>query len=110
MNSLIKTIMKVFLVLSVVLCVTGIAMAYTYDSEIDPAVFVGWEVIGSMQTSSYGGFVMLKNPAPDAKIKEARLEVLKCNIISYEYSIDGKVYKYQLNTETWNYDLVVPEE
>jgi hypothetical protein len=110
MKSLIKTIMKVFLALFIVLCVGGIAMAYTFDSEIDPKVFVGWEVTGSVQTSDYGGFIMLKNPDPNAKIKEAVIEILKCNVISYEYSIDGKVYKYKFNSETYNYDLVVPEE
>ena len=110
MKSLTKTIVKVFLALSIVLCIGGIAMAYTFDSEIDPKVFVEWEVIGSMQTSPYGGFVTLKNPNPDAKIKEAFIEVFNGSIVSYEYSIDGKIYKYQFNMETKNYDLVVPEK
>lgn len=110
MRSLIKNIIKVFLVLSIVLSISGIAMAYTFDSEIDPKVFAGWEVIGSIQTSQFGGFITLKNPSPDAKIKEAVLEICNGGILSYEYAIEGKIYKYKFNMETHNYDLVVPEE
>jgi len=109
MKSLTKTIIKVFLVLSVVLCVSGIAMAYTFDSEIDPKVFIEWEVIGKVQTSSYGGLITLKNPNPDAKIKEAVIEVFNNSIMSYEYAIEGKIYKYQFNMETSNYDMVTEE-
>jgi len=109
MKSLIKTIMKAFLVLSIVLCVSGIAMAYTYDSEVDPKVFVNWEIIGSIQTSSYGGFVILRNPDTDAKIKEVVIEVFRNTVMSYEYAIGKKVYKYKLNMETNNYDIVTEE-
>lgn len=110
MKSLTKTIMKIFLVLSIVLCIGGIAMAYTFDSELDPKVFVGWEVIGSVQTSPHGGFITLKNPDPNDKIKEAVIEVFNSGIVSYEYAIEGKIYKYRFNMDTRNYDLVVPEE
>jgi len=110
MKSLTKSIIKVFLALSIVFCIGGIAMAYTFDSEVDPKTFVEWEVIGTTQTSQYGGFVVLKNPDIDAKIKEVVIEVFNNTVMSYEYAIEGKVYKYELNMETDNYDLVVPEE
>jgi len=109
MKSLTKTIIKVFLALSIVFCISGIAMAYTFDSEVDPKTFVEWEVIGMTQTSQYGGFVVLKNPDIDAKIKEVVIEVFNNTVMSYEYAIEGKVYKYELNMETDNYDVIEPK-
>ena len=85
-------------------------MAYTFDSEIDPKIFVNWERVGSVQTSPCGGYVLLKNPNQDDKIKEAIIEIFKNGIVAYEYSIEGKTYKYIFNKETKNYDLVVPKE
>ena len=79
-------------------------MAYTYDSEIDPAVFNKWEVVVPMQTSDYGGLIIVKNPDPDAKIKEVVIKLLNGNVVSYAYSIDGKIYAYQFNDRTENYD------
>lgn len=107
MRHLIKSLMTAFVVVSMVLCFAGISSAYTYDSEINPAEFTSWEKIGSMQTSPFGGIVMLKNPDPDAKIKEIALNVYNDCLISYWYTIDGKVYKYEFNSETENYDLVI---
>ena len=54
------------LVLLTVLCISGIVVAYTYNSKADPKDFVGWGVIKAIQI----------------------------NIILYEYVIEWKVYKY----------------
>jgi len=101
--------MAVFVMVSVVLCFAGTSFAYTFDSEIDPIEFSGWEVTGKLQTNPLGGIVIVKNPDPNARIKEATLEIQRNGIMSYEYDIDGKTYKYEFNTKTENYGLVIPK-
>jgi len=109
MKHLIKSLMVVFVVVSMVLCFVGASFAYTYDSEINPEEFIKWEVIDKVRTSPFGGIATLKNPDPNARIKEAQIEIFNKGLISYEYVIDGKTYKYKFNNETENYDLVIPE-
>ena len=106
MKHLIKSLMAIFVVISVVLCFAGTSFAYTYDSEIDPIEFSSWEVTGKFQTNPLGGIVIVKNPDPNARIKKAMLKIRRNGIIGYAYDIDGKTYKYEFNTETANYDLV----
>ena len=109
MKHLIKSLMAVFVAVSMVLCFVGVSFAYTYDSEINPEEFVKWEVVSKTRTSPFGGTAVVKNPDPNARIKEATLEIQNEGLISYWYTIDGKTYKYEFNYETLNYDLVVPE-
>jgi len=110
MKHLIKSLMVIFVAVSMVLCFVGASFAYTYDSEINPGEFVEWEKIGSVQTSPFGGVITLKNPDPNARIKEVNLDIFGEQVVSYWYDIDGKIYKYEFNNETENYDLVVPNE
>ena len=109
MKHLIKSLMTVFVVVSMILCFAGISSAYTYDSEIDPVEFVGWEVVDKIPTSQHGGIAILKNPDANARIKGALVEIFSSSIVAYEYTIEGKTYRYEFNNETHNYDLVVPE-
>ena len=104
-----KSLMAIFVVVSMVLCFSLTAFAWTFDSEIDPREFLNWERTNTTQTSPYGGIVTLRNPDHNAKIKEAMVSIWKNNLISYWYIIDGKTYKYEFNDVTKNYDLVVPE-
>ena len=110
MRSLTKTLMGIFMVAFIAICFVGTSFAYTYDSEIDPIEFSNWKVLEIVSNSPFGGFVALKNPDPNATIKEAIIEVFQNSIIAYEYTIDGKNYAYEFNNETKNYDLVKPAE
>ena len=111
MRHLIKNLMTVFVAVSMVLCFVGTSFAYTYDSELNPEEFsTGWITIEKTWTSPFGGIARVKNPDPNARIKEAQIEILNQGLISYEYVIDGKTYKYKFNYETENYDLIVPNE
>ena len=110
MKHLIKSLMAVFVAVSMVLCFVGTSFAYTYDSEINPEEFVKWEVTDRDRTSPFGGIATVKNPDPNAKVKEAHLEIWQDGLISYWYDIDGKTYRYEFNNETENYDLIVPNE
>jgi len=109
MKHLIRNLAVIFVAIPIVLCFAGTSFAYTFDSEIDPIEFSSWEVTGRLQTNPLGGIVIVKNPDPNARIKEATLEIRNDGIISYEYDINGKTYKYEFNTETENYDLVIPK-
>lgn len=109
MRHLIKNLMTVFVVISMVLCFVGASFAYTFDGELNPEAFDKWERVNTIQTSPFGGIVTLKNPDPNAKIKEVSLDIFQNGVVGYWYTIDGKVYKYEFNDETENYDLVVPE-
>ena len=110
MKHLIRSLMTVFVAVSMILCFVGASFAYTYDSEINPEEFVAWEVIDKVRTSPSGGTAVIKNPDPNARIREATLEIQNGGLISYWYTIDGKTYKYEFNYETENYDLIVPNE
>lgn len=109
MKQLISNLMVIFVVISAILCFIGTSFAYTFESEIDPIEFSSWKVIGKLQTNPLGGIAIVRNPDPNARIKEATLEIRNDGIISYQYDIDGKAYRYEFNTETDNYDLVVPK-
>ena len=67
-----KILMKIFIILSTVLCVSGIALAlnYTFDSQINPKEFQSWTVIEKHQTGPGQGTAVLENPDPNAKIKK----------------------------------------
>jgi len=109
MKHLIKNLMTIFVAISMVLCFVGVSFAYTYDGEINPSEFTKWNKVSTIQTGPFGGVVVLENPDPNAKIKEVALSIYKDDLIEYWYTIDGKVYKYEFNDETSNYDLVVPK-
>jgi len=104
-----KSLMTVFVVVSMVLCFSLTAFAWTFDSEINPREFLNWERVSAVQTGPRSGTVTLRNPDPDAKIKEASISIWEDNLISYWYVINDKTYKYKYNDVTKNYDLVVPE-
>ena len=110
MKHLIKSLMTIFVVISMVLCFTGTALAFTFDSELNPEEFYNWERVEFFRTSPYGGVVMLKNPDPNARIKVGSLNIYGGEVLSYSYVIDGKTYTYEFNNETNNYDLIVPNE
>ena len=109
MKHLIKNLMTIFVAISMVLCFVGISFAFTFDSKINPSEFTKWNRVSTIQTGPFGGVVILENPDPNAKIKEASLSLYKNNLIEYWYTINGKVYKYEFNDKTENYDLVVPK-
>lgn len=103
-----KTLMKIFVILSTVLCVSGFALAsnYTFESEINPKEFQSWTVIEKHQTGPGQGTAVLENPDPNAKIKKVAVEILGSGLLAYSYIIDGKTYKYRFNFETGNFDKV----
>ena len=109
MKRLVRNLMAIFVAVLMVLCFAGTSFAYTYDGEINPSEFIKWNTVSTIQIGPFGGVVVLENPDPNAKIKETALSIYKDNIIEYWYTIDGKVYKYEFNDKTKNYDLVVPK-
>lgn len=63
---------EIFIILSTVLCVSGIALALnqTFDSQINPKEFQSWTVIEKHQTGPGQGTAVLENPDSNAKIKK----------------------------------------
>jgi len=108
MKTFMKNLTKILLVISVVLCVSGVALAnaYTSDSEIDPIEFYNWTVVEKHQTGPGEGTAVIENPDPNAKIKRATIKISEGSLLSYSYVIDGKTYEYKFNYETKNYDLI----
>lgn len=102
-----KTLVKIFLVLSIVLGVSGIVLAdYTFDGEFDPGVLPSWAVVMKVQTGPNEGMAGLKNPDQDAKINHVIVTMRGGYLITYEYMIDGKTYKYEYDFETEHFGLV----
>jgi len=102
-----KTLVKIFLVLSIVLGVSGVALAdYTFDGELDPGELPNWIVVMKVQTGPNEGEAVLKSRDPDAKINHVIVRMRGGYLITYEYMIDGKKYKYEYDFETKHFGLV----
>ena len=110
MKFLMNKPIRAFIMILMIVCFTSTAFAYTYDSEIDPVEFSNWTELKVDKINDVM-IVELENQKANAKIKKATVKVDSQNyIISYEYVVDGKIYKYELNRESHNYDLVKPAE
>jgi len=109
---ILKNWKKGLLAVLMVLCFSMTASAYTFDGDIDPIVFGGWEVLSFVQLSSYGGTVVVRNPDGESKILRVVVKVESGGIMGYGYTIDGhtahgKTYVYLFNLDTENYDEFV---
>lgn len=105
-----KSLIKTLLIISMVLCVSGAAIAaHSFASEIDPKEFYSWTIVEKHQVGPGEGTVIMENPNPNAKIKKVTLYIQYAGLLWYSYDIDGKTYKYEWNYETRNYDSVEPE-
>lgn len=103
---------KGLLAVLMVLCFSLTAFAYTFDGEIDPAIFPSWEVISSVQLSPSEVTVIAKNPDTEGRVIIKLEHHYGWGIMGYGYTIDGhtvdsKTHVYLFNSETVNYDETV---
>lgn len=98
-------------VVFIVLILSGLVSAsdYTYDSEIDPGEFQNWNIIKKVRTGLTEGMAVLENPDRTAKIKAVIVSMRGRFLITYEYMIGDKKYKYEYDFDTKHFGLVSGE-
>jgi len=109
---ILKNWKKGLLAVLMVLCFSMTAFAYTFDGEIDPIVFGGWEVMSVVQLSPSEITVVVKSSDGESQILRVIVKVENGGIMGYGYTIDGhtansKTYVYLFNLDTENYDEFV---
>ena len=85
---------------------------YTYDGEIDPAIFFTWDFYDYVNHGEYEIY-WFTNPDTEAEI--LGVEMMSADfygdgnmkLLGYRYFINGDEYHFILNVETNNYDMEI---
>ena len=84
-----------FLALFLVLFVSGIAAAFTWEGELDPNEFDKWKFKSMFPSPQGWWWVMVANPDESSPIDAVALLVdNNKNVLGYRYFKDGEPYGY----------------
>ena len=81
------------------LLVGTIALAASYEGEIDPDELLQWEAISTQIITPFYMAITAKNPDEKSEIKRVRMIVFRPTkvIIEYGYFLRGKIYAYNFD-------------
>ena len=97
--------MKKLLIIFLSLLVGTIALAASYEGEIDPDKLLQWEAISAQNITPFYMVITAENPDEKSEIKRVRMIVFKPTklIIEYGYFLRGKIYAYNFDAKQNKY-------
>ena len=85
--------------------ISWIAMAFTYEGEMDPDEFTMWELVQSDMISFIKMVAIVQNPDREADVQRIQMFMyINGTLLSYRYFKGGEAYNYELNIDKDRYE------